>query len=80
MIKEFQGKRYYIELRNEEELDYIQNLLTLSETLKDYVFNVKRVDNNLVIYSECGLEEFRGKKYSEWERIKRSLYLKRKKG
>lgn len=80
MIKELHGKRYYVDLGEDRQIvlkahDFRKTL----NSLQDEIFSIKKLENgHWIMYSESGLETFRGKKYSDWEKFKRYVYkLKR---
>jgi len=80
MIKEFHGKRYYVDLGdNYQVVIEAQIFKSNLESLQDETFGIRKMPNNhWVIYSDSPVESFRGQKYSDWEKFKRFIYkLKR---
>lgn len=83
MLKDFHGKVYYLEIKNFEELHFVKNLIMKNKELKKEVFYICPITYGLtvtsfVIYSEAKCGEFRGEKYSAWEKVKSNLYVFRK--
>lgn len=78
MISELHGKHYYIELESEEELQHVAHLLDHS-ILKDEGFDFIFYDHRKwVACSKAKCGEWRGPKYSAWEKVKRDIYRFRK--
>ena len=68
-----------MKLKNYQELLYAQELIEKSEALKGETFRAEKLrDNSWILYSETRCENFRGKKYSAWEKIKAAIYRLRR--
>lgn len=79
MVKEFHGKRYYVELENVYQAVDAQRFLDTIKGLRDETFGLRKMPNNhWIIYSNSPVETFRGQKYSDWEKFKRYVYKLKK--
>ena len=79
MIKEFHGKNYYVEVPIYQMviqmMDYISDDPILS---KEFFGLTKKPGGTWVLYSDAKVGDFRGKKYSAWEKFKRFVYKMKK--
>ena len=86
MNKKAHGKFYYMEL-TEDEVDIFKKLIENDENLRNEEFEVYKSPQNsllkekypVLVMSKSPVETFRGKKYSAWEKVKRTIYVLRKK-
>lgn len=73
------GKHYYMTLRDENEMNYMKELLNNSEYLSEEDFHFDIDEARIICCSEATCETFRGPLYHEWERIKSYIYRMRRK-
>ena len=73
------GKHYYMTLRDENEMNYMKELLRKSDFLSEGDFRFAGDESCIICCSEATCETFRGPLYHEWERIKSNIYRMRRK-
>lgn len=79
MVSKLHGKFYYMKLKNYQELIYAQELIEKSKDLEGETFRAEKLrDDSWILYSETRCENFRGKKYIAWEKIKAAVYRLRR--
>lgn len=76
----FHGKHYYIEVKGTMTKDKIFEFMLQQKELIDEEFFLywSNPSNTWVIWSRAKCGDFRGSKYSAWERIKRYAYKLKK--
>lgn len=80
MIKEFHGKRYYINLGPDPNLvEHVFIFLYQQTPIANEWWTVRVVDGDLILVClSAPMESFRGERYSSWEKVKRYAYKLKK--
>lgn len=76
----FHGKHYYIEIRNSLIKDKIFEFIQKQEEFdpEEFFLYWSNPSNSWIIWSKAKCGDFRGAKYSAWERVKRYAYKLKK--
>lgn len=79
MIKELHGKHYYLEIEKPKHIEKVLEFIEMESAFKGEKFVMPLTWHKpYVIRSEAWCEEWRGDKYSAWERVKRKYYTLKK--
>ena len=74
MIKDLHGKHYYISMNTYQEVLLVEDFISNLEALKDELWTLTKVDHKWILFSDAHCGDFRGAKYSAWEKVKRFYY------
>ena len=74
MVTELHGKHYYIQMNSYTEALLVEEFISNLEALKEEFWTVTKKNNKWILFSDAKCGEFRGKKYSAWEQVKRFYY------
>ena len=74
MVKYLHGKHYYISMDTYQEALLVMEFKSKLEALKDEFWTLRYEDNKWNLFSDAKCGDFRGPKYSAWQKVKRFYY------